>query len=274
MNRIIGMIVPDVDNSFFSGLVKEAGRIVRSWGDQMLVYDSQNRAEAERLSYGLFSGTGVSGILSISGLSELEDADLPGEIPIVWVDRRPASKKMIPWVANDDEDAMEQAAELLISKGCRNILLLPGFIAENQESPRVKGFRSALKRHGLPCRQDYILNRQGKRGTELEAEELVQGMIRRNLPLDGIITSSDRAAFGALTALRSVGLYVPEDVKLISFDNSVYSSLTSPAITSLDRNPGELAAIACDVLQSLMDGKTVSAEYKAEVSLIERDSTR
>lgn len=91
---------------------------------------------------------------------------------------------------------------------------------------------------------------------------------------DGIITSSDRAAFGAMKALGKVGYYAPEDVKLISFDNSPYSTMASPSITSLDRNPASLAGRACEILLDLIAGKDVQKENIISVSLVERDSTR
>ena len=96
----------------------------------------------------------------------------------------------------------------------------------------------------------------------------------QGVTVDAIITSSDRAAFGVITALHRVGLYVPEDVKLISFDNSPYSSMASPAITALDRNPGMLAETACRTLLDLIEGRPAEKETIIPVSLCRRDSTR
>ena len=74
-----------------------------------------------------------------------------------------------------------------------------------------------------------------------EAGQLIMKVMKDGRRADGIITSSDRAAFGAMKALGKVGFYSPEDVRLISFDNSPYSTMASPSITSLDRNPASLA---------------------------------
>ncbi len=74
--------------------------------------------------------------------------------------------------------------------------------------------------------------------------------------------------------IYKVGFYSPEDVKLISFDNSPYSTMASPSITSLDRNPASLAAKACQILLDLIEGKEVNKENIIGVSLVERDSTR
>ena len=273
--NVIGMIVPTVDNPFFASLVCHAESILNDKGYGLLVCNSANSAEKEKEDFRLLLDRGADGMICVSGLSALPSDLLPESYPLLWVDRRPASDRAIPWVANDDAAAMEEATEYLLEKGCRNILLLPGFLAEHQQSPRVVGYQRALEKRGVAFREEYILQRGGKKSTEAETEEMVQSILRQGQSIDGIIASSDRSAFGAMAALRSVGLYVPEDVKLICFDNSPYSTMATPSITTLDRNADVLAEKACEVLLQMLNGnKAVSMETVVPVSLIKRDSTR
>lgn len=273
--NVIGMIVPTVDNPFFASLVCHVERILSEKGCGLLVCNSANNAEKEKEDFCLLTGTDAAGIICVSGLSSLPDDLLPVDYPLLWVDRRPASDRTIPWVANDDAAAMEEATEYLIEKGCRNILLLPGFLAEHQQSPRVVGYQRALEKHDVAFREEYVLQRGGKKSTEAETEEMVQSILRQGQSIDGIIASSDRSAFGAMAALRSVGLYVPEDVKLICFDNSPYSTMATPSITTLDRNTDVLAEKACEILLQMIEGrKDIGTETVVPVSLVKRDSTR
>jgi len=274
VKKIIGMIVPTVDNSFFSNLANHVEKCMNEKGFHTLIVSSANHAEKEKEYLRKLVSLGAEGVICVSGLSELPDDLLPDDFPLVWVDRHPGSARRIPWVANDDAAAMEKATEYLIQKGCKNILLLPGFLAEHHESPRVEGYRNALKKNGIPVSEDFILNRPGEKSTEEEAEEMVRAAIGRGVLVEGIITSSDRAAFGAVAALRSVGYYVPEDVKLISFDNSPYSAMASPSVTALDRNPEILAEKACEILIQILDKKDVAVENIVPVSFVKRDSTR
>ena len=165
---------------------------------------------------------------------------------------------------------------LIYAKGVpKVILLLPGFLAEQQESPRVQGYRRSLEKHGIDFRQEYILQRSGIRSSEEETGELIRSLFASGLTADGLITSSDRAAFGAVRALQSIGYFVPEDVRLISFDNSSYSAMASPSVSSLDRKTDRLAAKACEILCRLMAGeKDVPMENIIEVTLQQRDSSR
>ena len=271
---LVGIVVPTVDNAFFSNLADYAERYLYEKGYTALILSSANHAEKEKDHLRSLYAAGVAGILCVSGLSALPEDLLPEDLPLVWVDRHPQSQRDIPCVANDDRAAMAEATEYLIQKGCRNILLLPGYLAEMRTSPRVVGYEEALKKHGIIPNPAYILNRAGKSSSETETGELVRKIMAQGLPVDAIITSSDRAAFGVIAALHQVGLYVPEDVKLISFDNSPYSTMASPAITALDRRPQALAETACAHLLALLKGENVPPQTIIPVTLIKRDSTR
>ena len=274
-SRVIGVVIPTTDNSFFSSFAYQAEKYLHASGYQVLICSSANDAEREKEYLKLLSGLGAEGIICISGLQSLPEDLLPESYPLVWVDRVPESARIIPWVANDDEKAMESAVDYLIGKGCRNILLAPGYLAENQDSPRVAGYRKALSTAGMEYHEEYVLKRKGAGTSEAETELLVKKCLEEGFDVDGIITSSDRAAFGAMAALRSVGLYVPEDAKLITFDNSPYSSAAGTPITALDRNPGQLTEKACEILLKELSGvKNISIENEIPVSIVERDSTR
>ena len=252
-----------------------SGLAERRRGWTLLVMSSGNRADREKKALRSLADLGCRGILCVSGLSSLPEDLLPENYPLVFVDRRPESVRQIPWVANDDRAAMREAADCLLDRGSRNILLMPGYLAEKRTSPRVLGYEDALKSRGLAPREDYILNRAGERSSEEETEELVRGILTKGEPIDAVITSSDRAAFGVITALRRTGLYVPEDIRLISFDNSPYTAMASPSITAIDRNPEALAGEACRVLLGLIRGeKPEKPEHIVPVSLRKRDSTR
>ena len=272
--RFAGIVIPTTDNAFFSRLAVEADRFLSRQGLTALILSSDNSAEKEKEHLQTLLHLGAAGILCVSGLSALPEDLLPASYPLVFLDRHPRSAHPVPLVANDDRAAMFEATSYLISLGCRHILLMPGYLAETRTSPRVIGYEEALLKNGLHPDPGYVLNRPGRQPSEVEAEALIREIMHREQSVDAIITSSDRAAFGVITALHRVGLYVPEDVRLICFDNSPYSSMASPAITALDRQPDLLAEKAARYLLDLMDGKAVPTETLIPVHLCKRDSTR
>ena len=96
----------------------------------------------------------------------------------------------------------------------------------------------------------------------------------QSLPLDGIIASSEPAALGTLYALKRAGLRVPQDVKIVSFDSTLYSLLTDPPLTSIERNPQSIAQKSCELILQMMRGEPpAETEIYIPTNLVERAST-
>lgn len=274
MNRKnIGMIIPTTDNSFFSSLAHNIESILNKKGYNLLICDSNNNSDNEKEYLKLLSSL-CSGIIDVSGLSELNNNQLSDDYPLVFVDRKPNSERPVPWIGNDDEKAMYEATSYLIDKGCKNILLLPGLIAEQQESPRVKGFGKALEDHNISYDESSILYRKGLKSSQEETKDIIMDVLSENKKIDAIITSSDRSAFSVMKAIGQLGFYAPEDIRLISFDNTPYSTLSSPSITAIDRKPETIAEKAAEVLLKLLNKEETENINIIPVSLVERDSTR
>ena len=271
MKDLIGMIVPNCDNSFFSSLAHFTERSLSEKGFRLFIADCHNDVKREKEYLQSLSSI-CAGIIDVSGLSELSEDLLPQDYPLVFVDRKPSSSRKIPWVGNDDEAAMKEATEYLIEKGCKNILLLPGDLAEHKESPRVNGYLAALKEHGIE--ESHVLYRKGLRSSQEETRDIIMEQLSEGRKIDAIITSSDRSAFAVMKAIGELGYYAPEDVRLISFDNTPYSTLSSPSITSIDRNFKDIAYKAVEVMLDQIDGKEACDTNTIEVSLVKRDSSR
>lgn len=272
-SKNIGMIIPTTDNSFFSSLAHNIESILNKKGYNLLICDSNNNSDNEKEYLKLLSSF-CSGIIDVSGLSELNNDQLSDDYPLVFVDRKPNSERPVPWIGNDDEKAMYEATSYLIDKGCKNILLLPGLIAEQQESPRVKGFRKALEDHNISYDESSILYRKGLKSSQEETKDIIMDVLSENKKIDAIITSSDRSAFSVMKAIGQLGFYTPEDIRLISFDNTPYSTLSSPSITAIDRKPETIAEKAAEVLLKLLNKEETENINIIPVSLVERDSTR
>lgn len=123
--------------------------------------------------------------------------------------------------------------------------------------------------------KNYILQTQGKEPSQIEAEILITDFLKTQRRIDGIFASSDLAALGALYALKRANLKVPEQVKLIGFDNTLYSRLPTPSISTIERNPKMLAEKGCEVLLNMIQGKDIgSIDTIVPVVLVERESSK
>lgn len=274
-SHTIGLIVPNVNNNFFSSLAYHIETYLYGHNYSVFICNSGNSVEKERNYFRTLAGKGVDGILCISGLNELTDDILYRSIPVVCIDRRPQTTQPIPQVSNDDAHAGYIATRHLLEKGSRHILFISSYLAGYRRADRTSGYLRALEESGLFADKNYILERPGVDPTQIEVEVLLYQFLQKGLPLDGIIASSEPAALGALYALKRSGLSVPQDVRIVSFDNTLYSLLTTPPLSSIERNPERLAHTGCDILLDLIDGQSPERmETVIPVSLVERESSR
>jgi len=161
------------------------------------------------------------------------------------------------------------AAEHLIAAGCKNILALTGDLRLQSGRDRLEGYKKALTSSGLKVREDMIL-----RGdyTSVTARDLTAGAIKKGIKFDGICAANDLSAVGAMEVLKEHGFNIPEQVKIVGFDDSPIASTSSPSITTIRQPIRELGAEVALSLLAILDGEEV-ADKLLDVELIVREST-
>lgn len=271
----VGLILPNISNDFFSTIALYTEKYMEEHQYSVFICNTANQEKKEKEYFRTLAGRGVDGILCISGLNILSDDVIIGDMPVVCIDRHPENTKNIPWVMNDDRRGSYLATEHLISRGCKNILYIGSYTAGYKKVEREEGYSDALKANGRRVDRNYILYESGRKPHIEESADLVREFMKEGYPVDGIFASNDAAAFGALRTVRSMGIQVPEELKIVGFDDSIYSRLASPAISTIARHPEELSRTGCQVLLDMMEDKEpAQREWIIPTELIERESSR
>lgn len=273
-SKTIGMIVPDISNDFFSTLALRTEQDLAQKGYSVFVCNTANSDERERAYIRTLVSKRVDGILCISGSNALAEESVPHNIPVVSVDRFPGLDSPIPRVISDDVQGGHIATRHLIEQGCRNILIISSEADDLNKRNRERGYNDALRAAGLTSNPAYRILLSGAEASMHEAECAVERFLASGRPLDGIFAVSDHAAVGALQALQRAGVEVPGDVKIVGYDNSIYTHITTPPITSVERFPQQLAHAGCEVLLALIEGERPALETIIPVELLTRASTQ
>ena len=253
-SRTIGMIVPDISNDFFSKIALHVERELATEDYSVFVCNSANDPARERDYFRTLASKQADGIICISGLRRLDGEFVPHGIPVVCIDRAPENDLGFPHVGSDNIGGGYMATEHLIERGCKDILSISSFTANYPGNER----------------QLFV---SGKQPSIIESEELVTDFLSTGYPVDGIFAHSDHAAVGALRALVAAGKRVPEDVRLIGFDDSVYAQLPTPQISTVRRFPERLAHEGCQALLALLRGEEPEMETLVPVKLVQRASS-
>ena len=197
----------------------------------------------------------MPGLLVEAGLPAVVFARPGRPIPLSFVD-----------VAN--RDGARLAAEHLVARGCRHVAAISGPLDVPSAQDRLSGFQDAMARHG----QAFVPTVDGN-FTYPSGVAAMTSLLDRYADLDGVFASNDLMALGAIEALQASGRRVPEDVRVIGFDDSSLGALARPALTSVRQPIEEMAAeMARILLDTIADpGRRVTSTI-FEPTLQVRDS--
>ena len=103
--------------------------------------------------------------------------------------------------------------------------------------------------------------------------EWLETVMKEHMDADGIFASSDIIAAQAIQVCRKLSIHVPEDMKIVGFDDVILASLTKPQLTTIHQPIKEMASAAVDMVVAASEGKTVPKRTLLPVTLVKREST-
>lgn len=268
-HRLIGLVVPTVENSFISRIVRGAEAFASEASFHVaLAHDHGDMdyqlTQLQRMSEGGVSGLAVfpdSGNLVRPEFRALIKRIEERAIPLVMIDRYVPDVET-PSVMSDNFAGMYMATEHLILTGHRRLALLSfgpeGDIADRE---RRKGFLLALQDYDLPAEPVFEVA-FGTRGHETSAREAVAAQLAAHggrARFDGIVCMQDNMAYGAFLALRDAGLTVPGAVGLVGYDNLDRELFNASGLrlTSVDQPAEDIGREAARLLIARIEGQSI-----------------
>ena len=168
-----------------------------------------------------------------------------------------------------DEGAAYDATKRLIALGHRKIAMIAGPTSYSLSGWRVDGWQRALEEAGL---SHEGLCERGDFGFD-SGQAAARKLLGDHPDLTAIIASSDQMTLAALDVVRKSGRSVPDDVSLVSFDNTPIVRFTQPALTAIDQPIAETVSIAVEHLINAEKAPPASDVIDVEAGLVERAST-
>ncbi len=256
--KTIGIVVPDLTNPFFSGLVKELELRALKSGFQTLLMSSHEEVAEEKERIKALVSRQVDGlIISSSGdsIDPSPNSSING-VPTVLVDRA-FTVEGFDTVSADNEQAALTGTQHLIDLGHKRITFLATALGLGNMEERVSGYRKAMAAAGLPDANVVY----GGLTIESCRSALEQELRRADRPT-AIFASAYVATLGAAKAIRAVDLAFPNDVSLLGFDDSDWMTVLRPYVSTIEQPLEELSEACWEMLQRRMKKRDSPMAHK------------
>ncbi len=270
---VLGLIVPDITNPFFAELALSIENAAFSRGFSLFLGNAMHTAERENTYCQAFSDHQVAGLCLIGGPRTSEDWSLVGEtlerssIPLVVLDRLPPDSSA-SWLVVDNESGGFQATTHLLEHGHQSVACMSGPRGLSVTTARSEGWRRAHRT--ARCRVGPIVACSFDR---FEAFRAARGLFERLSRPAALFVQSDEQAIGVLHAATALGIAVPDDVAIVSFDGIRDGALTTPPLTTVQQPFEESGRRAVEMLTEQIAGREAGvAKEVLEVSLTVRSS--
>ncbi len=247
----IGLVVPDISNPFFACIARSVENEARRRGYSVVLCDTEDRTELEIEVLDLLESRTVEGLAIVpvgQSCEHLKRYQRNG-VPVVIVDRWFRTLKL-PSVASDDYRGACAAVEHLLGCGHRTIACIQGLPGTAPNEERVRGYREALRKKGVPVDESLIV---GDDFHEQNGYVQTKRLLVKRPEITGLWLLNNLIALGALRALAEMGRNVPDDVSIVSFDDPPYAPYLATPMTTVAQQHAEMGREAVRLLFSSIE---------------------
>lgn len=181
----------------------------------------------------MVQGGRVDGVVLL--YSKVEDKILTylqqRDFPFVVIGKPFKHVEEITHVDNDNFRATKEVTEYLINLGHEAIAFIGGNLNLVVTVERLLGYEKALRDCFLPLKREYIIHEEFLREG---GQEAVRELMSLDEPPTALVVADDLMALGVLNTLDEMGIVVPDDISIISFNNVMISEMSRPPLTSVD----------------------------------------
>lgn len=192
--------------------------------------------------------------------------------PVVSVSMELGIKNEITTYVDCDQVYADVVEHFLTKHNCKRIAFLSANLTISKEATqRFEAYKNALKSNNLEYDEDLVFHGAFTQDTGYEA--IIRKIkSKKDLNFDVLIVANDNMASGALAAFQDIGIDVPNDVKIIGFDNTSHSYRTRPKISTIDQNIVYQGEVAAEALIKKLNGEEVPPAIPISLSEIYRQS--
>lgn len=269
--KIIVASYPENNNYFYQEVLKGAKASALGHGIYLLCYESTISRETIAHFCSLLRRIKASGVILFSNLSINLLQQIHAIAPLVQCCEFNMDAPY-PYVSIDDYAAAKIATNHLITSDCNKIALINGPSSFKYARERMRGYLDEMDEYKLTVPKQWVA--QLPQINYDMAYSAAYRMLQSETPPNAFFCISDLFAMSAVRAAFRSGLRVPQDIKVVGFDNIRLSNIMVPSITTISQPKFQLGYSACEIIIEYIENPL--AEPKSillDAELLVREST-
>jgi LacI family transcriptional regulator len=272
LTKVIGVILEDSSNPFYSEVLKSIEMAARKRGFNVIFMNTEKDYSLEEDAVKTMLSRRVDGIIISPTQEKSEDIQLLIKSAVPFVILGVHFEDMeVPEVYSNDVKGGYLAVSHLIEKGRKKIVYLSGYLYKSVARMRLEGYRRALYEHMLPFDESYVF--EVEEGVENSYKKMLD-IIESGLQFDGVFCFNDISAIGAVQALREKGYSIPDDVSVVGYDDIAFAHFIQPKLTTVRIDKQKEGEEAFELLYEMIKRKEfVNKKLVLDVELVVRETT-
>lgn len=274
ITKTIGILTPSIENLFFSEVIKGIDSVIRPHGYTSFLCITEGESDREMDMINSLINRQVDGIIMLdprkgnfeSGFLE----QVKERVPLLIINGYSANVKC-NYILNDSRGGTLDALNYLKTSGCKHIALLRGGKSFSYDE-KEEHYLSFVEEYSLTKQIIGIKDGNDQRSVDYARDEVLKILNSENVP-DGILCCNDWMAVGALNAAKSLNIMIPDDIRIVGFDNTIIAQITDPKLTTVDQQMSRLGELAADRIHKMMTtDDSENQKIYLETKLIIRES--
>lgn len=268
-SNTIGIIVPHISHPYFAKLISNLENEAAKKDYKIILCNSKEKAEKEKQYLDMCKSNRVAGIILCSGNVESNKINT-GDIPVVLLEKNFEEGKL--GIQCDNYQGGKLATEHLIECGCKKVLHFSGVIDEEMPADnREKAFIDTCIKNSVKY---YIKKFDINTYNQMDYYEAIKDTITEIKEIDGIFASSDLIAAQVIQVCNELNIRIPQDIKLVGFDDVEISKLTTPTITTIHQPIKEMSKLSVELIDAKYTNVEIDKQIIVPVELVVRNSTK
>lgn len=253
--NIIGVVIPDIADYFFSNIVLGVEKFFREKGKDIILFNTNNDEKIEEKAIKLAISKRVEGIILAT---IYENGDKIRSLmesfgtPFVVVDNKIDVENVDFVLADDIEGSFKLVEHLIEVHGLKRIACINAPLCESSDLDKLIGYKKALTENNIIINENYIKNTYRKKDEAYRATRELLDMADKP---EAIYCVNTNMLIGCLRYLVDNNINVPEDIAIVAFDDCDFIPALNPPVTTLQRIDFSMGEKASELLFERINSK-------------------